>query len=175
MSKDDKGIIWVPWVTKISATNINGETVWYANKWKNFLLKIKFFFFKPKYNKLFGKYPNKPVDPSLYGTIKVGSNKSKWVKIEDKSDGPLSWTEYTDDSGFVFTIYNMCVDPAFSGASIKEKEYYAVYEKVPAHGREANGIILAPYNSIEDAQAGREKYGYNTDNYYVDKIKINEK
>jgi len=51
------------------------------------------------------------------------------------------------------------------------REQYAVYEKVPAHGSEANGIILGPFKSEEDAQQAREKYGYNTDNYYVDIIK----
>ena len=51
------------------------------------------------------------------------------------------------------------------------KEQYAVYEKVPAHGKDVNGIILAPFNSEKEAQLAREKYGYNNDNYYVDKIK----
>jgi hypothetical protein len=50
------------------------------------------------------------------------------------------------------------------------KEQYAVYEKVPAHQDEVNGIILGNYNTPEEAQEARGRYGYNTDNYYVDKI-----
>lgn len=51
-----------------------------------------------------------------------------------------------------------------------KREQYAVYEKVPAHGGQINGVILAPYNTEQEAQVAREKYGYNTDNYYVDKL-----
>ena len=47
----DKGVVYLPYVTKIVSTSINGETVWYANKWKNLLLKIKHLFIKPKYLK----------------------------------------------------------------------------------------------------------------------------
>jgi len=49
------------------------------------------------------------------------------------------------------------------------KEQYAVYEKVPAHGSEANGIILGPFKTQELARLSAE-YGYTSDNYYVDKI-----
>lgn len=38
------------------------------------------------------------------------------------------------------------------------KEQYAVYEKVPAHGKDVNGIILAPFNSKEEAEEARQKY-----------------
>jgi hypothetical protein len=47
---------------------------------------------------------------------------------------------------------------------------YAVYEKVPAHGGEVDGVILGNYRTKEEAQEDREKYGYNTDNYYIDVI-----
>jgi len=47
------------------------------------------------------------------------------------------------------------------------KTQYAVFEKVPAHGSKPNGVILCSYNTKEEAQSAREKYGYNTDNYYV--------
>jgi len=63
---EDKGIIWVPYTIKTVSTSINGETVWYANKWKNLLLKIKHFFIKPKYLKNTHIYKNKPVNPSFY-------------------------------------------------------------------------------------------------------------
>ena len=54
---------------------------------------------------------------------------------------------------------------------VPERKQYAVYEKVPAHGSEVGGIILAPFSSKEEAQQARENYGYNTNNYYVDIIK----
>lgn len=48
---------------------------------------------------------------------------------------------------------------------------YAVYEKTPAHGSEVNGVILGPFKSEEEAEKAREKWGYTSENYYVDKIK----
>jgi hypothetical protein len=57
----------------------------------------------------------------------------------------------------------------------KINDQYAVYEKEPAHGREVNGIILAPFNSKEEALEKGKKYGYYGDNYYVDKILKDEK
>ena len=47
---------------------------------------------------------------------------------------------------------------------------FAVYEKVPAHGSEINGLIFGPFNSKEEAEEARQKYGYSSDNYYVDKF-----
>jgi hypothetical protein len=52
-----------------------------------------------------------------------------------------------------------------------KKEQYAVYEKEPAHGKDKDGVILAPYNTKEDAEQARVKYGYSSDNYYVDILK----
>jgi hypothetical protein len=51
------------------------------------------------------------------------------------------------------------------------KEAYAVYEKEPAHQKDKNGVILAPYNTKEEAEQARVKYGYGSDNYYVDIFK----
>lgn len=51
------------------------------------------------------------------------------------------------------------------------KKEYGVYEKTPAHGGVKNGIILAPFSTKEYAEEAREKYGYKTDNYYVDILK----
>jgi len=70
----DKGYIYVPYVFKTVKTDINGETVWYANKFKNLLLKIKRFFFKPKFNK--DIYLNKPINKSYYQTIDIIRNTS---------------------------------------------------------------------------------------------------
>jgi len=38
----------------------------------------------------------------------------KWLKIEDKSNGVLSWTEYTDHNGYIFIIYDMMMSPGFT-------------------------------------------------------------
>lgn len=54
---------------------------------------------------------------------------------------------------------------------MNKREQFAVFEKVPAHGSEVGGIILGPFNSEEEATEAGNRYGYNTDNYYVDKIK----
>jgi hypothetical protein len=51
-----------------------------------------------------------------------------------------------------------------------ERERYAVYEKEPAHVRDKNGIILAPFNTKEEAEIASKKYGYYGDNYYIDII-----
>lgn len=67
-------------------------------------------------------------------------------------------------------------NPWFSMFSSKFNQYfeaarsirYAVYEKLPAHGSEVNGIILCPFNSKEDAENARNKYGYGNSNYYID-------
>lgn len=48
---NNKGYIYVPYIIKTVSTTVNSETVWYANKWKNLFLKIKFFFTKPKHLK----------------------------------------------------------------------------------------------------------------------------
>ena len=55
-----------------------------------------------------------------------------------------------------------------------DKEQYAVYEKVPAHGNKVNGIILTPFNSKEEAEEARQKYGYGTDNYYIAILKYEQ-
>lgn len=51
------------------------------------------------------------------------------------------------------------------------REYFAVYEKIPAHGATPDNIILGNYNTKEEAEIDRKKYGYSSDNYYVDNIK----
>lgn len=49
-----------------------------------------------------------------------------------------------------------------------DKQYYAVYERTPTHQNEINGVILAPYKTLEEAEKDRQKFGYGNDNYYVD-------
>lgn len=57
---------------------------------------------------------------SANGTSQSLPERNGWAKIEDKSDGPLSWTEYTDHDGHVYTIYDMMIEPGFSEAETKE-------------------------------------------------------
>ena len=54
-----------------------------------------------------------------------------------------------------------------------EKEQFAVYEKEPMHGKEKNGVILAPFTTREEAEIAGKKYGYHGDNYYVGELKTN--
>lgn len=65
------GIIWAPYIIKTVKTSINNTTVWHSNKFLNLLLRIKFFFWKPKDLKIFEKYSNKPINPNCYETIKI--------------------------------------------------------------------------------------------------------
>jgi len=53
----------------------------------------------------------------------------------------------------------------------KQKTLYAVYEKTPAHGSKEHNVILSPFKTKEDAEQSRIKYGYNSNNYYVDILK----
>lgn len=71
-----KGVIYVPYVLSTKSTSINGEVVWYKNKWRNLLLKIRHFFFKPKCYNNMNRYSEKPIDASNYGVIKI-ENKDK--------------------------------------------------------------------------------------------------
>ena len=71
MENNKPGIIYLPYVLKTVSTSINGETVWYANKWNNLLLKIKNFFLKPKYLKNAHIYSKKQIDSSGYGPITI--------------------------------------------------------------------------------------------------------
>ena len=54
---------------------------------------------------------------------------------------------------------------------MNKQELYAVYEKSPAHGSREHNVILAPFKTKKEAEQSRIKYGYNTDNYYVDILK----
>lgn len=73
----EKGCVWLPYKPKIVKTLVNGETVWYANKWKNLLLKIKNFFIKPKYLKNGDIYKNKIVNSSNYCVVNITDGKNK--------------------------------------------------------------------------------------------------
>jgi hypothetical protein len=73
IDKEDlpKGIIYVPYVIETTSTSINGTTEWYKNKWKNLLLKIKFFFKKPNELKRWEVYSKKPINSKYYQKIKI--------------------------------------------------------------------------------------------------------
>jgi hypothetical protein len=45
---------------------------------------------------------------------------------------------------------------------------FAIYERIPAHGNKENGSIMGPFNTREEAEEAQKRYGYCTDNYYVD-------
>ena len=38
-----------------------------------------------------------------------------------------------------------------------EKEQFAVYEKEPRHGKDKDGVILAPFDTKEDAEIAGKK------------------
>jgi hypothetical protein len=65
------GIVYLPYITKIISTSINGTTVWHSNKFINFWLKIKFFFYKPEALKKLEIYANKKVSAKYYQSIKI--------------------------------------------------------------------------------------------------------
>ena len=71
---ESKGYVWMPYITKTVSTTINGETVWYANKWKNLLLKIKHFFIKPEYLKNAHFYKNETINSSYYEVVKINND-----------------------------------------------------------------------------------------------------
>ena len=69
--KNNEGYIWMPYIPKVVSVMINSETVWYSNKWKNLLLKIKRIFIKPEYLKNIPRYTSKPVNPDFYETFRL--------------------------------------------------------------------------------------------------------
>jgi hypothetical protein len=72
----DNGFIYAPYIIdEPKQTDINGEVVWYRNKWKNLLLKIKRFFYKSKNVENAEKYLNKKVNSSFYSVVKIDSDK----------------------------------------------------------------------------------------------------
>jgi len=70
----EQGYKWIPYKIVTVATSINGEIVWYKNKWKNFLLKIKRIFIKPKYLKNGEIYSKKKINSSYYGKININGD-----------------------------------------------------------------------------------------------------
>lgn len=48
MENKDKGFVWVNYIPITKKTTVNNHTVWHRNKFINFLLKIKYIFYKPK-------------------------------------------------------------------------------------------------------------------------------
>jgi hypothetical protein len=63
------------------------------------------------------------------------------------------------------------IDSAPKRFDYKPQKRYAVYEREPQKCDEPNSIILGDYSTFCEAQKAREKYGFNTDNYYVDEVK----
>ena len=80
----DNEYVMSPYITKIVKTSVNGETMWYANKWKNTLLKLKHFFYKTKNHRRFLELSKKKVDASFYMKIPIiPNNELDKVKIKD--------------------------------------------------------------------------------------------
>jgi hypothetical protein len=69
----NKGYVLLPYKIITEAISINGEYVYYRNKWKNLLLKIKHFFVKPNYLKNKFKYMNKKINLDYYEIINVNN------------------------------------------------------------------------------------------------------
>lgn len=51
--------VYAPFIPITNSVDINGETVWYRNKFKNLLLKIKFLFVKRPVVNMPKKIPGK--------------------------------------------------------------------------------------------------------------------
>lgn len=51
------------------------------------------------------------------------------------------------------------------------REQFAIYEKTPSHGKDKDSVILGSFNTIEEVEQANVKYGYNNENYYIDKLK----
>ena len=69
-NQKQEGYVMLPYTIVTVKTTVNGETVWYKNKFKNFLLRVKNFFHKSKNLKNHERYSKIKVDPKMYGVIK---------------------------------------------------------------------------------------------------------
>ena len=122
----EKGYVWLPYITKTVKTEINGETVWYANKWKNLLLKIKHFFIKPKYLKNAHLYSKKTINDKFYQTIKIDKNDEyigKETTVNFSGDLRMSrpWRSYPNDE--VFVIVKQCRNGLYLLRDTKGQEH----------------------------------------------------
>ena len=61
------GYIWAPYIIKNHSFTLNNTIVWHNNRFINFLLKIKFLFFKHPLS----KYRNKKVNFNYYSILKI--------------------------------------------------------------------------------------------------------
>jgi len=56
----------------------------------------------------------------------------------------------------------------------KPKDRYAVFEKEPQKGPIPNGVVMGSYPSREEAEQAKIRWGFISDNFYVDKINQNK-
>jgi len=70
----EKGYKTIPYINVNTKTSINGETVWYKNKLKNLLLRIKHLVIKPKYKITDSIILDKKVSSRFYKKIKDDEN-----------------------------------------------------------------------------------------------------
>ena len=81
-----RGLVYIPYKIETTATMINGQYVWYKNRWKNMMLKIKHFFVKPKYIKNLNLYKDKKIDSSNYMVMNININNIKPNPNENKTN-----------------------------------------------------------------------------------------
>jgi len=69
-------------------------------------------------NKKIKKFNMKFIKNLYYCLLKNKSTekekKKGWNKVVEHSNGPLSWTCYHDYNGYVYTIYDMMIQPGFT-------------------------------------------------------------
>ena len=119
-------------------------------------------------------------DSDGYWTKRTYDSNGKELTYED-SDGDCRKYTYNSDGNrltyensngyWIKHTYNSNGKELTFENSNGVKRGFAVFEKVPSHGSEVDGIILGPFGSEEEATEAGNIYGYNTENYYVDKIK----
>jgi hypothetical protein len=95
-NKVNEGYVFVPYIIKPVSTSINSKTVWYSNKIKNLILKIKHIFIKSKGIESLNYIKNKKINTSFYQTI----NTNMKYKLKRYTDEII--TELKPNEVFVF-------------------------------------------------------------------------
>jgi len=100
----------------------------------------------------------------------------KWGNLVNTATSNIETTK-TDGTKPSLLSYDELEDikRRYTPAQIKEmwehaqpKIRFAIYEKIPRHGREPNGLILGPFDTEDLAKEAGEKWGYSGDNYFID-------
>ena len=100
----------------------------------------------------------------------------KWGNLVNTATSNIETTK-TDGTKPSLLSYDELEDikRRYTPAQIKEmwehaqpKIRFAIYEKIPRHGKEPNGLILGPFDTEDLAKEAGEKWGYSGDNYFID-------